>query len=155
MSEPFIPTTQKGAYANAVAWVLGILAIVGIVAGITFGVRWLTAPVKGKLQAREQINSGAFRIAAYNHFFDLCASIQGLEGQLAAQRVELATSTGDDKARVEANIAGIQGARQQAIAEYNADAQKSYTIGQFRASGLPFALSPATEVTSCVASSSP
>lgn len=73
MSEPWIPSTQRGAFGNLVLWVLGILALIGLVVGITAGVRWVTAPAKGKLQAREQINSGSFRIAAYNHFFDLCA----------------------------------------------------------------------------------
>lgn len=69
----YTPRSQKGFFGNVTLWVIGILVLVGLVGGITFGVRWLTAPAKGKLQAREQINSGSFRIAAYNPFLrSLC-----------------------------------------------------------------------------------
>lgn len=151
MTEPWVPKTQKGASANGLLWVLAVLAVAGLIAGIFFGVRWLTAPAKGKLQAREQINSGSYRIAAYDHFFDLCASVQGLEGQLAAQESALDGSTGDDRERIRANIAGIRGERAQAIADYNADASKDYTLAKFKSSKLPWRLSSEEEKTVCTA----
>lgn len=141
MTDDFpLPGNQKEVYGNVVLWTLGILLLIGIVTGIVWGWRYATAPTAGKISARQQINSGSFRIAAYNHFFDACAAIQGLDGQLAAQQQQLPTATGDDRSRIETNIAGIEGARAQAVAEYNADARKGYTIGQFRSSGLPFQL---------------
>lgn len=82
----------------------------------------------------------------------MCAAVQSDEARLAAQRVELKSATGDDKSRVEANIAGITADRADAINQYNADAQKSYTIGQFRASGLPFTLGPTKETRCSVGS---
>lgn len=128
-----------------------ILAIIVIAA--TFGVvRWVSAPTRGKLAAREQIQSGASRIAAYNHFFDLCAAVQAQEGALAASYAELQTAVGKDAERVRINITGLTAQRSRSVAQYNADARKDYTIGQFRASGLPYEL-PATfikgETTSC------
>lgn len=137
---------------KALGGVLGVaLAVLGVVAiyAAIFGVLWFSAPARGKLQAREQINSGSFRIAAYNHFFDACASIQGLQGQLAAQEKELKSATGDDKARVQANIAGIEGDVASAIADYNADANKSYTVGQFRSNHLPYQLDPSEVHVTC------
>lgn len=88
----------------------------------------------------EQTHQPGYKIEAYNHFYDLCASVQTMESSLDAQYTELKTATGDDRSRIEANIAGLQSARADAINQYNADARKSYTLGQFRDSGLPFQL---------------
>lgn len=152
MSNIWTPKSQKGLYGNAVAWLAGILLLVGLIAGIVFGIRWVTAPVKGKLQAREQINSGSFRIAAYNHFFDLCASVQTKEQTIVALEQELATKpTADRRSQIEASITANRAGRADDINTYNADAHKSYTIGQFRSSGLPFTLYPTTKETACVA----
>lgn len=132
------PQTQKGLFANGVAWILGGFALVLVLVGISWGVGWVAAPFHGKLQARQQINSGSFRIAAYNHFFDLCAAIQSDDARLDAQLVQLPTAKGDDVSRIETNIAGITSDRADAINQYNADASKSYTIGQFKSSHLPY-----------------
>jgi hypothetical protein len=141
-------TSRRRIVGETWFWILVSILTIVAVGALVFGIRWATAPAKGKLAAREQIQSGQYRIAAYDHFFDLCSSIQGLEGQLAAQRAALSTATGDEEARISANVAGIEGERARAIAEYNADARKSYTLGQFRASDLPYRLD-AKETTTC------
>lgn len=143
MTELYMPKTQKGWYANIAAWVVGVLVLVALVVGVGWAWTYLTASTSGKVSAQKQIQSGSSRIAAYNHFFDLCASVQTLEGQLAAQTAALPTATGADYGRVQANIVGIEGARAGAIAQYNADARKGYTIGQFRSSQLPYQLATA------------
>lgn len=140
MTDMWEPKTQKGVFGMITLWVLGLLALGIAISLIGWGVGWFAAPYQGKLEARKQINSGSFRIAAYNHFFDLCAAVQSDEASLDAQRVELASATGDDRARIEANIAGLSADRADAINQYNADAAKSYTVGQFRSSGLPWQL---------------
>lgn len=134
--------------------IASVLTAVLVIGGISFGIRWAMAGPSGKLQARQAILGGANRITSYNHFFDLCASVQGLEGQRDSQLAELPKARGDDRDRILTNIAGIEGARAQAIAQYNADARKDYTIGQFRASALPYQLPTHTYkgvTTSCVA----
>lgn len=120
-----------------VVWIAFASAIWG------FGVA--TAGIYGRGEARKQIQSAEMRIPAYNHFFDLCASIQGNEAQIDAleQELEHHSSGSKDHARVLANIAGVTAARQRAIAQYNADARKDYTIGQFRDSDLPYQLDTA------------
>lgn len=149
---PYVPSSHKGAFALVAAWVIGLTLLGCLISGGLWATGVIFAPQIGKGEARKQINSGSSRIAAYNHFFDACASVQTLEGQLAAQRAALATATGADVGRIQANISGIQGARAGAIAEYNADARKGYTIGQFRSSQLPYQLSTETGAsTSCVA----
>lgn len=147
--EGYTPKNQRGFFGNITLWIIGVLILIGLVGGVTFGVRWLTAPAKGKLQAREQINSGAFRIAAYNHFFDVCIAVQTDETRLAAQKAELKTAPKDDVARIQANIAGIISDRAEAINEYNADARKSYTIGQFKSRQLPYQLDQQEVHTRC------
>ncbi len=124
----------------SIAAVLALVLAVALIWGINFGFRWITASPTGQLEAREQILSGDTRIAAYNHFHNLCASIQGNEGQIDELESTLALVSDDDKDRVLTSIAGVKGARHQAIAQYNADANKDYTIGQFRDLKLPFVL---------------
>lgn len=132
----------------------GLVLLGGIIVGV-FVIQWGTAPVRGKLSAREQIQSGSNRIVSYNHFFDLCASIQATEAVLSASLDELkSTSNADDKERVRTNITGLRAQRARSIAQYNVDARKNYTIGQFRSSSLPYQLPPNYKkgmITSCEA----
>lgn len=144
--EPWIPSTQKGAYANVVLWVFGVAALVLVVGVASWGFGWIFAGPKGALEARQQILSGANRIQAYNHFFDQCVSVQKLEFASDAQQAELAAASGqDDRDRILANIAGITAERAGAVAQYNADAEKTYTIGQFRDLKLPFQIDEASQ----------
>lgn len=140
-----------GLAAFVSVWLLG-----AAIWGIDYGWRWATAGPVGQLEAREEILSGATRITAYNHFFDLCASVQANEAALAASIDELsATTRPEDQERIRTNITGLTAQRARAIAQYNADARKSYTIGQFRSLSLPYELPPSTfkkgELTSCAA----
>lgn len=147
--------SEKRVYGSIVAWTLALAALVAVVVAATWGWRYVTAPAKGRIEAREQINSGGTRIAAYNHFFDMCAAVQTVEQTLLAEYQERKTAdTAKDRERINTNITGLQAERARSINEYNADARKSYTIGQFRSSSLPYQLnaSPFTatsEVTSC------
>jgi hypothetical protein len=123
-------------FLGVVAFLLTLAALWALI----FGIRWITAEPKGALDAREQILSGSSRIQAYDHFFNLCASVQTAEQNLMAAYEELATAPADDKNRLRTNITGLLATRNGAVNQYNADAAKSYTIGQFRASNLPYTL---------------
>ena len=120
-----------------VASFVGVLLVIAMVWGIAFGWGWITAGPTGQLEARQDILSGDTRIAAYNHFYNLCASIQGNEGQIDELEATLETISDDNRDRILVSIAGVRGARHQAIAQYNADASKDYTIGQFLDLELP------------------
>lgn len=127
-----------GAIGCAVAAVLGIVVLV--VGG--YAVKYYTADVRGRIDANETIKSGDSRIANYNHFFNLCASVQTNEAQLDALSDQLRAQTPGtpDYNRVLTNITGVRAARAGAINQYNADASKSYTQGQFLSSKLPYQL---------------
>src|SRR3990167_4124013 len=110
----------------------------------SFGMRVATAGLFGAGEAHIRTQSADFRLAAYNHFFDLCASVQGNEGQLDAlfaERDDLDPASRDYGYTVK-SITGVQGIRAQSVARYNQDALK-WTVGQFRDSDLPHQLTSA------------
>ena len=86
-------------------WTLAIvvfLVVVGWgVTAVTFGLRVATAGIVGAGEARIEIQSADFRLAAYPHFFDLCAAIQGHELVLMRSTlfltILLLMTTGHDK----------------------------------------------------------
>lgn len=125
--------------------IFATLAGLMLLAAIGWGWRYVTAPVRGIVGAEEQIESAASRITNYEHFFDLCASVQGHEAAIRAAEAQLDTlQTGDasrsEVERVIAVLAGTRAQRERAIARYNADASKSYTRARFLASDLPYRL---------------
>ena len=137
------------------------LGIIWAFVALSFGMQVATAGLVGRGEARIQIQSAGSRIANYNHFFDKCSSIQGHEGGIDALLDELALYErgSDDFSRVATNLTGVKSARARAIAEYNNNAQKDYTSGQFRDSDLPYVLdtTPYPQVgrhTVCIASPS-
>lgn len=128
----------------------GVFAAFALVWALGLSVRYFTAEVRGRVTAEERIQSGGSRIVGYEHFFDLCAAVQGHESQIEALRNELATAESErDRSRINASITGVSSMRARSIAQYNADALKDYTLGQFRDSDLPYQLNE-NGATSCV-----
>lgn len=138
-------TVAMGCLTPIAVIITGLALFFGVL-----GFRYYTADIRGRVDAQETIKSGANRIAQYDRFFNLCASIQAQEGMLTYLEEELGAAAPEDKARISANITGVQAARARAIAQYNADATKNYTSGQFRDSDLPYQLS-VEGVTQCAA----
>jgi hypothetical protein len=128
------------------AWTIGgvvLLVVIGIIFAVgAWGFNWFAAPYQGKLQARQQINSGDFRIQAYNQFFDNCASIQTDEQNLKQFYSDLKTAPKSDQSRIRTNITANMVDVNSAINQYNADSHKSYTVGQFKSSNLPYQIPP-------------
>lgn len=124
---------------------LGVLAAIVLLAGVGWAWRYYTAPIEGKVGAQEQIQSAPHRIAAYNHFFDLCAGVRADEVSLDAQIEQLQATTDEfQRTRVQTNITGLKGHRAGLIEEYNVNARKDYTEAQFRDSDLPYQLPTTT-----------
>jgi hypothetical protein len=144
MSDQFYePYNHRTLFGLGIAYYIGFALVIAATCAAVFGIRWLTAPARGKLQAREQIQSGANRIQAYNHFFDLCASVQTAEGAIAASEDELAAATtAEDKSRINTNITAQKITRLDAVNQYNADAQKDYTTAFMLSIKLPTRLDP-------------
>jgi hypothetical protein len=125
-------------------WVLVVVAAVALIALplAAWGLRVQFADVIGLGNARIQIQSAPYRITAYDHFFNLCVSVQANEASLDAQMARLEGGPSNVEL-IETNIAALEATRGRAIAQYNGDATKDYTIGQFRDSGLPYRLDTA------------
>lgn len=132
---------------NILAGLAGAIVFFLVIALIVGGSTWLkavTAPFFGWAEAERQIESAPSRIANYNHFFDLCAAVEGYEDQIVVLQDQLDETGPDDTRevnRLRSTISGIEGQRARAIRQYNADATKDYTQARFRDSDLPYQLS--------------
>lgn len=131
---------------QVIRWGLGSIVLVLVlwmtIASAIWGFRVATAGIYGAGEARKEIQSAPFRIAAYQTFFNQCASVQGLEGQideLTAQLDALEPGTRAYEYTL-SSLTGTRGLRHRAIAKYNQDALKDYTQGQFRDADLPYQL---------------
>lgn len=121
-------------------WLLVLGFLVIVILGGWFW-RYYTAPIEGRVGAQQQIQSAEQRITAYNYFFDLYGAIKSYDGALKALQEQLLQVSGpEEKDRVLATIAGLKGQKARAIEQYNVDARKSYTIGQFKDWSLPYQL---------------
>lgn len=125
---------------KTVALVIGaFIAIVGISVGLMYLFGFIsmgTAEFRGNVGVVEDTRANsAFRIQAYERFFNLCAEVQSLESRIALLDNGVPLSDKESKER-----RGLQGIRASRIAQYNNDARKDYTVGQFRDSGLPYQL---------------
>jgi hypothetical protein len=132
--------------------VIVVLIIISLVAIFGFGLlQRETADFRGDVEAVERTTgSGAFRIAAYEQFFNLCAAVQTHEARIANLERELERNPSDSRVeQIEASITAVRNQRMEAINRYNADARMDYTRGQFQDSELPFQLDPNAEETSC------
>lgn len=136
------PTNHRTLFGLGVVWYVGIAAVIFVTLVVVFAIRWQTAPVRGKLQAREQIQSGNFRIQAYDHFFDLCASVQTMDQALNQTYQDLRTAPKNDRVRISTNATAQLNSRNDAANQYNQDSHKGYTVGQFKSSNLPFEIAP-------------
>jgi hypothetical protein len=114
-----------------------------------------TANFRGETSKRNRVEAnGAYRIAAYDHFFDLCAGVQTKEATIKALLDEKKAGTTPERLTIiAASLTGLRSGRASDINQYNVDARKSYTLAQFRASDLPFTLDPLATETTCTSSS--
>lgn len=128
--------------------VIGALVLLLALPVGVWGFRVLTADAKGEGDQRIQTRGDAnYRIAAYDRFFDLCASIQALEDQLGVMRADKSLPP-DQRAT---NILALTNQRNTLIRQYNADAAKADTRGHFLSSDLPYSIDTSQETTSCAA----
>jgi hypothetical protein len=147
-------SARDGAKAglSGVGWFLvGVIALAAIV-GAVLGIRWFFAPANGAVEQREQtIGSGAYRISAYDRFYDDCQAALTTQQNLASAKVQLqaAKNEGADPGRLQqldANVTALQMQLNGQVNGYNADAAKTDTRGHFRSSDLPYSLDATQEI---------
>lgn len=117
------------------------VVVVGLVLGLmsVYGVGWFsrtTADYRGKTGVINKTRGDStYRIAAYDHFYDLDARIKALGVQVCEMK---AGGGGLPADQVKTNVLALKNQRINLVEEYNADARKAGTLGQFRASDLPY-----------------
>lgn len=137
------------------------LTIAAVVAVVLFGLAVLlitgvfqkeTADFRGSVDQTEQVQAnGSYRIAAYNSFFNQCASIQTSEANIEFSLEELEQQLPPSRQlQVQANLNAQKAARVSAINQYNADAAKTDTQANFLSSTLPYFIDATQEKTVCV-----
>jgi hypothetical protein len=136
-------------------WGVAILVVIVLSAMALFGFGLFnrgTANFRGKNEQIEKTKAnGNYRIAAYDQFYNLCASVQDDEATIQNLEEELKTKPPQDRiTQINASLTAVKSGRRSKINEYNADARKTATQGQFRASDLPYHLD-ATQETTCTA----
>ena len=125
---------------GCIAAVVIIFVLIFAISGISQG----TAEIRGGTDAREKtVGNGSYRIAAYDQFYDLNAAVETLEGQICTMK----SAEGLPANQRATNVLALTNQRTALVNEYNNDAEKAGTIGQFRASNLPSELSQ--EMPSC------
>lgn len=135
-------------------WVVGAVvffAAVGVVLTlVSGGTSWVTAPFRGAVDAREQtVADGDYRNATYNHFFNLCTSVQAAEDSIENLEAEVEGGVSSDReARIKQSITAQRNVRSEAIREYNAAAQQE-TKDFMKDSSLPESLVVANYDTVC------
>lgn len=145
-------TDQYPSRGTYLKWTLvAVVALVAILVGGVYGLGWFkkgTADFRGGVSQTESVHaSGAYRIAAYDRFFDLCGAIKAKERQIASMTAELNDpATTPERAMIlRPSITGLSNVRDEQIEQYNADASKTDTRANFLASTLPYAINPEGE----------
>lgn len=148
---------REGAKWYAKGWGIAVLSVVTVLVfstGVMFATgtiqKW-TADWRGGVKAKEQTTANAsFRINTYNHFFNLCASVQSDEDAIQNAKDEMADkeTTADRKAKLRQVVTALKNGRAENIRTYNADSANEYK-GAFQSNDLPLTLNVAAERTEC------
>ncbi|MFW6246904.1 MAG: hypothetical protein ACOC22_01875 [bacterium] len=117
---------------------IGFLIFIGIIF-LSLGLRYTLAPIKGKVEQRETVESGDFRMYSYEHFHNLFGVIQANQTELETQEYLLKEAESqNERERIRSNIAGIRSQMRRNVERYNSDARQIKTRGKFRDDDLPY-----------------
>lgn len=121
---------------------IGLVVLVLLIGG-GLGLRWILAEPSGAVQQREMtVGDGAYRIAAYEEFYQECSSALTVQQNLAAA-IKADQAEGVDpmrKAQLDANVTGLTAQLNRAVNDYNAHARETDTRAHFKSSDLPFSI---------------
>lgn len=134
--------------------VFAIVIAVAIILATVYGgglLQRMTADFRGETGQIEQTQADAdYRISAYDQFYDKCAGIQSLESKISNLSDELEETDDEQRKSVlNTSITASKNKRAELINDYNADARKEATRGQFKASDLPYEIDINEEGTAC------
>ena len=105
-------------------------------------------------QRERTVANGQYRIANYDKFFNDCAAIQAQEDKIRnteARETTTGTSSGFTESQKASILLALENTRASLIRQYNQDAAKEGTSGQFRDSDLPYNININDKDTQCAA----
>ncbi len=136
------------------------MTVIGIITALVLGTgtmlatgtlqKW-TANFRGDVKAKEQTKgSGAFRVATYNDFFNLCSAVQSDEDAIRNAEAEIKGegTTAARKSRLQQVITATKNTRAENVRDYNAKAGNEYKA-PFKSNDLPVRLDIADFNTEC------
>ena len=150
-------TRNERGEASPAVLIIGGIVLLALVVVAVFGIQWVTAEPRGKLDQRERtVANGQYRIANYDSFFNLCGSIQAKEDQIRNTEDrptdnKNGTAGGFTESQKQSILLALENSRASLIRQYNADATKEGTAGQFRDSNLPYQINVNDKDTTCAA----
>lgn len=142
--------TRLGTYA-----ILTVVTIAVLTVAFTFlfgGAARVTAPFRGETSKIEKTEGdGAFRIATYEEFYDLCASVQSDEDSIKALKDELDGKPSESrKTQINTSLTALRSSRAESIRDYNSKAAQEHREA-FHSADLPARLYTDSKETQCAA----
>lgn len=137
-------------YVFSALGIMASIAVLFLVSVYGFGfLQRATADFRGETGQIEDTKANSdYRIAAYDSFYDSCASVKSLETKIKNAGEELEeVEESQRKTTLNTSITAMKNKRAELIESYNADARKEATRGQFKASDLPYELKIEEETT--------
>jgi hypothetical protein len=131
---------------SAILWVIGIIAILGLIGGGIWGFKVLTSDVRGAGDVVRKTNDANNRIFAQQHFQEIYNEIKAYDQQLDQAAADKAANPGDRYYAI--NYSGLVKQCIDARAQYDADANK-VTQARWRDPELPQQIDITDPTTDC------
>jgi hypothetical protein len=127
-------------------WILACLAFIGLIVGIVYGVKVLTAPVRGAGDQEIIVNDGRNRVNAQEWFENQYNLILATDQKLDQAAADAAAHPNDSF--YQTNYTGLKNRCIDMVAAYNAEAQK-VSRGDWRSADLPAHINNTDPRTDC------
>lgn len=131
-------------------WFFATVAVVLIVLGVFYGIRWMTQPLRTAEGVRERVGNPDNVLFQYEHFHDLCGAVVATDQKIAAKQDEIADydkrhphgdpsdkyQAASKRDRLQTELTGLEQFRADQVAQYNADSAK-HSRALFKDASLP------------------
>lgn len=138
-------------------WFFVALAVLLVIAGVFYGIRWFTQPLRTAEGVRERVGNADNVLYQYEHFHDLCGGVRAIDSKISAKEREIADydkrhpngDNGDQfqaapkRDRLGTELTGLTQQRADQVEQYNADSAKT-NRSLFKDRSLPGRLSDET-----------
>jgi hypothetical protein len=132
---------------SALVWLGAALAVLGLLAGVVWGVKVLSSDIKGAGDQVRITNDGRNRTNAQEWFAGQYEQIRSTDRRIGVAWTELQAKPGDQFATT--NYRGLVNRCMEMVGAYNAEATK-VSRGRWRDPALPFQIDDTDPATNCL-----